>query len=240
MTNSPREPDGAGQQPTPDTTDTPPAPWSAPPPVGDWSPQPSSGGRWPALIVVGICVLVLVAGGAAAYWAFAPGTGGGAASHGTEAAPGGGRLSQSAYGNWRFRLGNVALSADKTGGRDFATCGPLERKRSMTRQGCEYGIELNYTADHDRIRFLHMIMVFDSTRHATLARKDLTQDDLALDQKALYPTAVTKAARWTRDSANEYLVVTACATTSSADVKQVDTYLHYANADETNALLWRD
>jgi hypothetical protein len=194
------------------------------------------------LLVASACVLVLVAGCLGAFWVLSSSIGGTTAApgHGTRATPSDGRLSQSAYGDWRFRLGNVALNADKTGGRDFATCGPMEQKQSMTRQGCRYGIELDYTADHDRIHFLHMIMVFDSTRHATRAARTLTQNDLTLDQKALYPDDTMKVARWTRDSANEYLVVTACATTSSADVKRVDTYLHYANADETSALLWRD
>jgi hypothetical protein len=155
-------------------------------------------------------------------------------------ANGGDRLSQAEYHDWRFRLGDVSLSADKTGGRDFATCEPLEQHASMTDRGCRYGIELDYTADHDRIRFLHMILVFDTAAHATQADASIAEQDLAIDRKALHPEDAMKDGEWTHRHTNEYLVVTVCTTSSSADTKRVGTYLHYANADEAAALLWRD
>lgn len=219
-----------------------PPPWSMPPPPGaGWSPRPSN--RWVLPVVVGACALVVLVGCLGVFLVFSPSR---HATHSAGPSPqpsataGGGRLSQSEYGNWRFRLGNVALNADKTGGQDFSSCGPMEQHQSLTSQGCQYGIEVDYSADHDQIRIVNMIMAFDSKAHATQAGKSLVQKDFVIDQKALYAQDATKLARWTRDTANEYLVITVCATASSADVKQVDTYLHYSNADETSALLWRD
>ncbi|HEY3506627.1 MAG TPA: hypothetical protein VGN37_28040 [Actinocatenispora sp.] len=233
------------------------SPWMAPPPNDAWSAPATSGRRTTVAIIAGLGALVLLAVCGIGAWAYTasddptPTRAGSAASGGpagggpapatrpSSAGPGD-RLSQAEYDDWRFRLGGVALSADKTGGRDFASCAPMEQHASLTDHGCRYGIELDYTAEHDQIRFLHMILVFDTAAHAKQVDAGIGEDDLAVDRKALHPADAMKDGKWTHRTTNEYLVVTFCTTSSDADTDRVGTYLHYASADEAAALLWRD
>jgi hypothetical protein len=205
----------------------------APPPV--WRrPERIRRRRWPVLVgVAATGVLFLLTGVVVAglLWtrAATPGATGNDVDHGP--------LRQSNYHDWHFRLDDVKLDATKTGGRDLPSCTPVEHDRALTAQGCRSGIELDYRTAGDRIRLEQFVLVFDTAAHATQAGHDLTGDQLQLRRSTLHPHA---EGSMVRQSTRQYLVITVGTAANSADDHRRDTFVHYANADMTAAMIWRD
>jgi len=241
--------------PEPGPEPTTPLPAAAPPPPV-WMPPPPPPGsmppaRGPIALLVLAGVLVLAVCGAIGTVVFLSGSttshttaaDGSAGSNGAGSAPSASpstsaRLTNRDYGDWNFQWGEVKLNATKTAGKDFSTCAPAEHDSWLSDHGCQYGIELDYSAEGGTIRFEHLIMAFDTAEHASAAGKQVTEDDLQVNTKAL--NNPRKIGYWTRDETNEYMVITIC-TASRADLDaKVHKYLHYANADETVALSFRD
>ncbi|BCJ30795.1 hypothetical protein [Actinocatenispora sera] len=190
--------------------------------------------RWPVLLgVSATCVLLILAGvvvvGLLWIRSAAPGAAGDDINHGP--------LRQSNYHDWHFRLDDVKLDATKTGGRDLHSCGPVERARSLTAQGCRSGIELDYRTAGDRIRLEQFVLVFDTAAHAKKAGRDLTGDQLRLRRSTLHPHV---EGTMVQQSTKQYLVVTVGTAADRADDHRRDTFVHYANADMAAAMIWRD
>lgn len=190
--------------------------------------------RWPVLVgVAATCVLFLLAGVVAVglLWtrAATPDATGGDVDHGP--------LRQSNYHDWHFTLDDVKLDATKTGGRDLHSCTPVEHDRALTAQGCRSGIELDYRTAGDRIRLEQFVLVFDTAAHARRAGRELTGDQLQLRRSKLHPHA---EGTMVRQSTGQYLVITVGTAANGADDDRRDTFVHYANADMTAAMIWRD
>ncbi len=219
-------------------------------------PPPPGGGSSGVVIavVIGLAVILVTVLGAAVFLLTAeegtPTAGPSASASPSESpspspspspsatGPTGDKISYTEYDkDWKFKLGEVELSAKYVDGWDHEDCEEIEKGGALSDLGCLYGVEVTYKAEDGKVVLSHLILAMTDEDAADEAVKDVDDDDFQLNKKS-YLSDFTFG-KWQRDSAGAYLVITVCTAKKSVSEKKASNYLKYGNADFTTALLWR-
>ncbi|MEV1176471.1 hypothetical protein [Nonomuraea sp. NPDC049784] len=149
-------------------------------------------------------------------------------------------LTDSEFGDWNFKLGDVKLEADKVGGWSYNSCDPMDAKGVLAQNDCQRAIQLAYTAYGGHIKAVQLIMSFPTEQ---AAKKTVTRL-ASLDSDAL---------KWRTDKTHssyaygkirsgyvkKYVVVTVL--TADKTAKSLATHYHsYLQSDHASYFLFRD
>jgi hypothetical protein len=150
-------------------------------------------------------------------------------------------LSHKEFGDWDFGLGSVTFKADKAGGWDYDTCGPVEGKGGvLAKSHCDHAIQVAYSAYGGNLKAVQVLMAFPNVRDAKAAATRLS--GLSSD-----------AVKWRRDQAHRsyaygkvrlgaaknYVVVTIVTATKAASGKAAK-FHGYLQADMQSYFELRD
>lgn len=154
--------------------------------------------------------------------------------------PPGNRIKASEYeDDWNFRLGDAKAQAKHVKGVDYKTCKPAEVKGALTERGCQYAVKVTYRALDGKLMFTNLIIELGNEQQAKKFGKDKTlkDSDFHLEKGDVIPN-FTKG-QWRANDAGKYAVITFATANDRVSDKQLQHYLHYANADFSSALLFR-
>ncbi|HZE39529.1 MAG TPA: hypothetical protein VE172_12035 [Stackebrandtia sp.] len=223
-------PDLPGDRPTPAA----PPPFPPIPRAGVTAtplPRPRRSGLSTTLgLVVGVGLIIVVALVAGIVVMAAD-----SASHSGGGTPG--RISASDYDHdWHFKLGDVKLDAKHLKGWDFERCG-FAHSSKLPKLGCRYGAEVSYAAEGGDLKLTNLFVVMSSKKAAKRLTDDISRRDLTIKKLGRLPHPAYED--WVIGVDRQVAVITVCTAAKSVDAAVAKRYLHYMNADESAALVWR-
>ncbi|KAB8197480.1 hypothetical protein FH608_002695 [Nonomuraea phyllanthi] len=144
------------------------------------------------------------------------------------------------FGDWRFKLGEVKLEADKVGGWTYSSCKPVDARGVLAQNDCERAVQLAYTARGGHIKAVQIIMSFPSEQ---VAKKTATRLNSLSSDGLRWRTDKTHAdfayGKIRTSTAKRYVIVTVLTADKSA--KSVATHYHaYLQSDHASYFLFRD
>lgn len=140
-------------------------------------------------------------------------------------------------GDWRFKLGDVSMTATYVASQDYAECGPIA-SAALDRKGCRYAAMGIHDAEGGKLRMLRIVYVFDSEAEATAAAESVEETDFDLPTGSLIEDDVI--GKWVAKDSAKAVVVGFVTAQKGVPEKTVDDYLHYGTADIGGALLFMD
>ncbi|WP_157548168.1 hypothetical protein [Nonomuraea candida] len=149
------------------------------------------------------------------------------------------RIHADQYGDWNFRMGDVAFQARKVGGWTYASCAPVDRRGLLAASGCERVVQLAYRAYGGHLTAIQMIMAFPGEKAAQAALKRLTGASGAVKWRrdTMLDTYAYGKQRLTRTRSYVLLTVVTADKTARARAARFHRYLH---ADHAASFLFRD
>lgn len=154
--------------------------------------------------------------------------------------PSGDKLKASDYDKtWDFRLGDVRLKATRIVGFDRGTCSRIEKNRRLTKRGCEYAVEISYSARNDTVRFTNVFLKMKTERGADALRKEVKQKDFKINNRGIvrnYEIGKFRAAT----GGDNFVVLTVATGAPSVKEATIEEYCKYANSDFSLALAFKN
>ncbi|MFZ2510044.1 MAG: hypothetical protein WAW85_02990 [Gordonia sp. (in: high G+C Gram-positive bacteria)] len=140
-------------------------------------------------------------------------------------------------GNWNFRLGDVALTAEWVKGADYNDCASFEEANKLTSLGCQYGSELVWKTENGNLFLTQYIMTMTDAGAASAAIGQFTDDDMKLAPGSYISGFET--GKWKDSAEKSFLVVTIATATAGVSADTVSEYLKYRHSDSVGALTFR-
>ncbi|GAA4935244.1 hypothetical protein GCM10023334_043770 [Nonomuraea thailandensis] len=148
-------------------------------------------------------------------------------------------ISDDEFGDWNFRMGDVAFKAKRAGGWTYDSCAPVDRQGMLAENGCERAVQLAYSAYSGHLTAVQVIMVFPGEKAAKATAEHLASS--------------SRGVKWRRDAmldeyvygrirsgANgRYVVYTAVTADKSAQARAAR-FHQYLQADHLNYFVFRD
>ncbi|MEW9547308.1 hypothetical protein [Nonomuraea sp. NPDC050783] len=157
----------------------------------------------------------------------------------THAAPGS-PISNSEFGDWRFKAGTVRFEANKAGGWTYDTCDPVDARGVLAEHRCERAVQIAYSAYRGHLKAVQVVMAFPTGKRAEDAAKrlaKLTTGALNIRQDKVRATYAYGKVR--TNAIKKYVIVTIVTADRTARAKAPKFHL-YLQADTFSYFLLRD
>ncbi|MGW4245115.1 hypothetical protein [Nocardia sp. NPDC004722] len=156
----------------------------------------------------------------------------------SKAAPAGKPFSYTEYGqDWNFKMGDVALQATYVSGRDYSTCGPIDKTGKIAGLGCRIASEMAWKAESGEVMLTQLVLTMSDAGKATAANGKFADTDIDLPDGSYI--ADFETGKWKAAVQGQYVVYTAVTGTASVDEATVDKYLKWRSTDTVGALAFR-
>ncbi|SDH72103.1 hypothetical protein SAMN05421869_10368 [Nonomuraea jiangxiensis] len=149
-------------------------------------------------------------------------------------------LSDTEFKDWDFKLGDVALQAQKVGGWTYDDCDPVDGKGGvLAKNDCEQAIELAYSARSGHVKAVQVIMAFPTKEDASATATRLTSLSSDAVKWRKDKTHSTYAfGKYAAAAMGKYVIYTVV-TADNTGKSQAPRYLSYLQSDHANYFIWR-
>ncbi|WP_146615498.1 hypothetical protein [Nonomuraea aridisoli] len=143
------------------------------------------------------------------------------------------------FGDWNYRLGDVAFKAQKVSGRTYDSCAPVDRQGTLAENGCERAVQLAYSAYKGHLTAVQVIMSFPTAKDAKATAQQLASSSRAVKWSRDKMLGKYVYGRIRSDATNRYVVLTAVTADRTAQARAARFHQHL-HADHLGYFLFRD
>jgi hypothetical protein len=152
---------------------------------------------------------------------------------------GGGRLDDDEFGDWNFRLGDVAYQARRVGGWTYDSCAPVDRNGVLAGTTCERAVQLAYSAYRGHLKAVQVIMAFPSAKAAKAMAEQLANTSGVVKWRRDQVLGKYVYGKLRSGATKNYVVVTVVTADKTARAKATR-FHHYLHTDHSNYFRFRD
>ncbi|MFI7615573.1 hypothetical protein ACIBP6_30545 [Nonomuraea terrae] len=156
-------------------------------------------------------------------------------ANGTRGSP----IDDDEFGDWNYRLGDVAFTAERAGGWTYDSCAPVDRQGVLAENRCERAVQLAYSAYKGHLTAVQVIMSFPTVKDAKATATHLAHSSRAVKWRRDKVLDTYVYGRIRSGATKRYVVLTAVTADKTAQAKAARFHQHL-HADHLGYFLFRD